>query len=92
MVPMHLTTFTASSGARVLNGSTFAFGCFLVARCPSNWTVPSPSPESQRAVGSMMANITEWVSRGVIDVPRDDVAAVMLVAVPKQKIELSDEP
>ncbi|MEU4390610.1 N,N-dimethylformamidase beta subunit family domain-containing protein [Kribbella sp. NPDC023855] len=92
MVPMHLTTFTASSGARVLNGSTFAFGCFLVARCPSNWTVPAPSPESQRAVGSMMANITEWVSRGVIDVPRDDVTALMQAAVPKQRIELSDEP
>ncbi|WP_433013857.1 N,N-dimethylformamidase beta subunit family domain-containing protein [Kribbella sp. CA-294648] len=90
--PMHLTTFTASSGARVLNGSTFAYGCFLVARCPSNWTVPSPSAASQRAVGSMMANITEWVSRGVIDVPRDDVTALMQAAVPKQRIEQSDEP
>lgn len=90
--PMHLTTFTASSGARVLNGSTFAFGCFLVARCPSNWTVPTPTQASQRAVGSMMANITEWVSRGVIDVPRDDVTALMRAAVPKQKIEVSDQP
>jgi hypothetical protein len=90
--PMHLTTYTAPSGARVLNGSTFAFGCFLVARCPSNWTVPLPSQGSQRVVGSMVANITEWVSRGAIDVPRDDLAAVLRAAVPKQRIELSDQP
>ena len=69
-VPMHTTTYTAPSGARVLNGSTFAYGCFLVRRCPSNWAVPAPDVPSQQAVGTIVANITEWVSNGTIAVPQ----------------------
>ncbi|TCM50300.1 N,N-dimethylformamidase beta subunit family domain-containing protein [Kribbella sp. VKM Ac-2568] len=90
--PMHTTTFTAASGARVLNGSTFAYGCFLVARCPSTWTVPSPSAQSQQAVGRMVANITEWVSRGAIQVPGDNAVAAVRVAVPKHHLETSNQP
>jgi len=90
--PMHLTTYTAPSGARVLNGSTFAFGCFLVARCPSNWTVPTPSPAAQLAVGKIVANISEWVSRGAIVVPADTTIAQVRAAVPKHKLEVSTQP
>ncbi len=90
--PMHLTTYTAPSGARVLNGSTFAFGCFLVARCPSNWTVPTPSTAAQLAVGKIVANITEWVSRGAIVVPADTTIAQVRAAVPKHKLEVSTQP
>ncbi|WP_344220650.1 N,N-dimethylformamidase beta subunit family domain-containing protein [Kribbella sancticallisti] len=90
--PMHTTTFTLPSGARVLNGSTFAFACFLVARCPSNWTVPTPSAQSQRAVGTMVANITEWVSRGQIQVPSDTTATAVRATVPKLTLETNTQP
>ncbi|MGW1345027.1 N,N-dimethylformamidase beta subunit family domain-containing protein [Kribbella sp. NPDC002412] len=86
-VPMHTTAYVAPSGARVLNGSTFAFGCFLVGRCPSNWTVPAPSAESQQAVGTMVANITEWVSNGTIQVPADTTVARARVAPPKYRLQ-----
>ncbi|MEV6411892.1 N,N-dimethylformamidase beta subunit family domain-containing protein [Kribbella sp. NPDC051718] len=88
--PMHVTTYTAPSGARVLNGSTFAYGCFLVARCPSNWSVPTPSPQSQQAVGAMVANIAEWVSRGELVVPID--TSLMRAAVPKQALATASQP
>ncbi|TDD28515.1 hypothetical protein E1218_06765 [Kribbella turkmenica] len=91
-VPMHATTFTAPSGARVFNGSTFAYGCFLVRRCPSNWTVPAPDAASQQAVGTMVANIAEWVSQGTINVPADTTAAQVRVAVPKQPLQTSTQP
>jgi hypothetical protein len=91
-VPMHTTTYTAPSGARVLNGSTFAYGCFLVRRCPSNWTVPTPSDASQRTVATMVANLTEWVSRGTIAVPADTVAADMQVAVPQYQLHTNTQP
>ena len=83
--PMHATTFTAPSGARVLNGSSFAYGCFLVRRCPSNWNVPTPSATSQQAVATMLANLTEWTSNGTIQVP-SDTAAALRVAVPKHPL------
>ncbi|HET6987908.1 MAG TPA: N,N-dimethylformamidase beta subunit family domain-containing protein [Kribbella sp.] len=90
--PMHTTAYTAPSGARVLNGSTFAYGCFLVRRCPSNWTVPAPGEDSQQAVAAIVGNITEWVSRGTIDVPADTTAATVRVAVPKYKLETTTQP
>ncbi|GAA1602754.1 hypothetical protein GCM10009789_65930 [Kribbella sancticallisti] len=90
--PMQTTTFTMPSGARILNGSTFAYGCFLVGRCPSNWTVPAPPASSQQAAGTIVANITEWVSRGQIQVPSDTTAARMRVSVPKQKLETFNQP
>jgi hypothetical protein len=90
--PMHITTYTAPSGARVLNGSTFAYGCFLVRRCPSNWAVPAPDATSQQAVTAMVGNITEWVSRGAIDVPADTTAARVRVTVPKYQLQTSTQP
>jgi hypothetical protein len=89
---MHLTTFTAASGARVLNASTFAFGCFLVARCPLNWTVPTPSTESQQAVGTIVANVAEWVSRGQIAVPNNTLTARQRAVVPKQALASGNQP
>jgi hypothetical protein len=91
-VPMEATTYTAASGARVLNGSSFAYGCFLVGRCPTNWTVPTPSDASRRTVGIMLANITEWVSRGTISVPSETTTAKMAVTVPKNSVEMSNQP
>ncbi|MEU4194920.1 N,N-dimethylformamidase beta subunit family domain-containing protein [Kribbella sp. NPDC026611] len=91
-VPMHTTAYTAPSGGRVLNGSTFAYGCFLVRRCPSNWTVPAPDATSQQAVGTMVANLTEWVSRGTIAVPADTSIASVRVAVPKYALPTNPLP
>ncbi|WP_165550260.1 hypothetical protein, partial [Kribbella speibonae] len=82
----------APSGARVLNGSTFAYGCFLVGRCPSNWTVPSPDAASQKTVATMVANIAEWVSRGTIAVPAETTAAKIRVAVPKHPLQANSQP
>jgi hypothetical protein len=90
--PMRVTALTAPSGARVFNGSTFAYGCFLVSRCPSNWTVPAPSAASQQVVGRMLANITNWVSQGQIAVPAATDTAPLRVAVPKQSIRIEDQP
>ncbi|MGW5188123.1 N,N-dimethylformamidase beta subunit family domain-containing protein [Kribbella sp. NPDC004138] len=90
--PMHITTYTAPSGARVLNGSTFAYGCFLVGRCPSNWTVPSPDAASQKAVATIVGNIAQWVSQGTITVPADTTAAKLRVAVPKHPLQTNTQP
>ncbi|MFG1911393.1 N,N-dimethylformamidase beta subunit family domain-containing protein [Kribbella sp. NPDC048928] len=89
--PMQATAYTAPSGARVMNGSTFAYSCFLVRRCPSNWTVPEPDAASQQAAATIVGNITEWVSRGAIDVPADTTAAKVRVAVPKYKLATSQQ-
>jgi hypothetical protein len=91
-VPMHATAYTAPSGARVVNGSTFAYGCFLVRRCPSNWTVPAPDATSQKAVATIVGNITQWVSQGTINVPADTTAASMRVAVPKHTLQTNSQP
>ncbi|HEY3556253.1 MAG TPA: N,N-dimethylformamidase beta subunit family domain-containing protein [Kribbella sp.] len=88
--PMQATAYTAPSGARVLNGSTFAYGCFLVQRCPSNWNVEVAAP-AQQAAATIVGNITEWVSRGAIDVPSDTTAAKVRVAVPKYKLQTSTQ-
>ncbi|TDO62742.1 hypothetical protein EV651_106364 [Kribbella sp. VKM Ac-2571] len=87
--PVHATAFTAPSGARVFNGSSFAYGCFLVRRCPANWNVPTPAVASQQAVAIMLANVTEWVSRGTIQPPVD--AAVLRVGIPKEAIATENE-
>jgi hypothetical protein len=91
-VPMHATAYTAPSGARVVNGSTFAYGCFLVRRCPSNWNVSTPDQPSQQAVGTIVANITQWVSNGAIPVPADTTVARVRVAVPKHTLQTSNQP
>jgi hypothetical protein len=88
--PMHATAFVAPSGARVFNGSTFAYGCFLVRRCPSNWNIPTPSAASQQAVTVMVNNVTDWVGRGTIK-PPVDTAAALRVAVPQQQLPVENE-
>jgi hypothetical protein len=88
--PMHATAFTAASGARVFNGSSFAYSCFLIRRCPSTWVVPAPSVASRRTVTTMVANITEWVSRGAIQVPGNSPATVLRVAVPQQGLAVEE--
>jgi hypothetical protein len=75
-----------------MNGSTFAYGCFLVRRCPSNWTVPAPDAPSQKAVATIVGNVAEWVSQGTIDVPADTTAATMRVAVPKHPLQTNTQP
>jgi hypothetical protein len=90
--PMQVTAYTAPSGARVMNGSTFAYGCFLVRSCPSNWTVSAPDAASQKAVATIVGNIAEWVSQGAIDVPADTTAATMRVAVPKHALQTHTQP
>ncbi|WP_344236325.1 N,N-dimethylformamidase beta subunit family domain-containing protein [Kribbella hippodromi] len=90
--PMQATTYTAPSGARVMNGSTFAYGCFLVQRCPSNWNNSTPNADAQKAVATIVANITQWVSRGAITVPSDTSAAAIRVAVPKHPLQTNTQP
>lgn len=86
--PMHSTAFVAPSGARVFNGSTFAYGCFLVRRCPSNLGIPAQSVESRRVVTTMVTNITNWVGRGTIGVTGG--APELRVAVPNHPLATDD--
>ncbi|MFG1621894.1 hypothetical protein [Kribbella sp. NPDC049227] len=71
-------------------GPTFAYGCFLVRRCPSNWNVPTPPATSQQLVTVMVNNITDWVGRGTIT-PPDDTAAAARVAIPQQQLPVENE-
>lgn len=64
-----MTTYTAASGARVFNGSTFGYGCFLGGVCPTSWKVVDPPTASRAAVATMMRNLATWVGRGTIDMP-----------------------
>ncbi|MGW1344553.1 N,N-dimethylformamidase beta subunit family domain-containing protein [Kribbella sp. NPDC002412] len=89
--PMHATAFTAPSGARVFNGSTFVYGCFLVRRCPANWGIPAQSAASQQVVATMLTNITNWAGRGTIRIPPDPVAPVLRAAVPKHELTVVGE-
>ncbi|NUR98497.1 MAG: hypothetical protein HOV67_24985 [Kribbellaceae bacterium] len=88
---MHATAFVAPSGARVFNGSTFTYGCFLLRHCPSIYAIPAPSVASRRAVTTMVSNVTNWVGRGTIRTPTGTAAAAELrVAVPDQKVAADD--
>lgn len=64
-----MTTSTAPSGARVFNGSTFAYGCFLGGVCPTSWKVVDPPASSRSTVATMMRNLMTWVGRGEIEMP-----------------------
>lgn len=87
---MHATAYVAPSGARVFNGSTFAYGCFLVRRCPSNLGMPAQSVASRRVVTTMVANVTNWVGRGTIAVRSDVSAPELRVAVPNHQLATDD--
>ena len=60
----------AASGARVFGGSTFAYSCFLIASCPTNWRTGNPqvplvvSSGDAAAVGQTVARILSWASTG----------------------------
>jgi hypothetical protein len=60
----------AASGARVFGGSTFAYSCFLIASCPTNWRTGNPqvplvvSTGDAAAVGQMVTRVLSWASTG----------------------------
>ena len=81
----------APSGARVFNGSTFTYGCFLVRRCPSNLGMPAQSVASRRVVTTMVTNVTSWVSRGTITVPGGAAAPELRIAVPNHELAIAEK-
>ncbi|MET9275264.1 N,N-dimethylformamidase beta subunit family domain-containing protein [Kribbella sp. NPDC003557] len=89
--PMHATAFVAPSGARVFNGSTFTYSCFLVRRCPSNLGMPAQSVASRRVVTTMVTNVTNWVGRGTLIVPSGAAAPELRVAVPNHDLALDEK-
>ena len=67
---MEIVSRTDASGARVFGGSSFAYSCFLIASCPTNWFVGTPqqplvvSESDSLAVGQMVARVLSWASTG----------------------------
>jgi hypothetical protein len=67
---MEIVSRTDASGARVFGGSSFAYSCFLIASCPTNWFVGTPqqplvvSESDSLAVGQMVARVLLWASTG----------------------------
>jgi hypothetical protein len=67
---MDMVARTDTSGARVFGGSTFAYSCFLVASCPTNWLVGNPqqplvvSDSDALAVGRMVSRVLSWAATG----------------------------
>ncbi|MFJ6028541.1 N,N-dimethylformamidase beta subunit family domain-containing protein [Pseudarthrobacter sp. NPDC092424] len=54
-----------ASGARVINGSTFTYGCFVVQQCPSQWLNSTDRPlvvtdAQAAAVSKALGNIAAW--------------------------------
>ncbi|HEV7146782.1 MAG TPA: N,N-dimethylformamidase beta subunit family domain-containing protein [Pedococcus sp.] len=62
VLPMDATTYTAASGARVFNGSSFVYGCFVVQQCPSNWGDGGATPTAAEAaaVSRAIGNVARW--------------------------------
>jgi hypothetical protein len=73
---MDIVARTDASGARVFGGSTFAYSCFLIASCPTNWNVGSPqqplvvSNDDSVAVGKVVANVLSWANTGDVQALR----------------------
>jgi hypothetical protein len=84
--PVTITAFTAPSGARVFNASVFSFSCYLVGRCPSTWTVPSPTKVSQQSVSMMMSNVLDWVS------PADPITLSTPKTAPEARVKAPSMP
>lgn len=57
-----VTRYTAPSGAKVFNGSTFAYGCFVGGVCPVNWQVSTVPDASRNAAGRIVANVLNWAT------------------------------
>ena len=70
---MEVVARTDASGARVFGGSTFAYSCFLIASCPTNWFVGDPqqplvvSDSDAVVVGRMVSRVLSWASNGGIN-------------------------
>ena len=67
---MDIVAHTDPSGARVFGGSTFAYSCFLIASCPTNWRVGTPqqplvvSQSDAIAVSQVVTNVLSWAQGG----------------------------
>lgn len=61
---MDATAYTAASGARVFNGSSFAYGCFVVQQCPTNWGDggANPTAAEAQAISLVIGNVARWQS------------------------------
>ena len=94
---MDIVAHTAPSGARVFGGSTFAYSCFLVASCPTNWLVGSQqqplvvSDSDAAAVGQMVFRVLAWASTGNTGALRLALPEAEPIAptggLPRQKVE-----
>lgn len=69
---MDIVARTDRSGARVFGGSTFAYGCFAVGNCPTNWRVGGfkgkplvVTAKQAQVVGQMVLNVLSWANTGV---------------------------
>jgi hypothetical protein len=93
-LPMNPTAYTAASGARVFNGSSFVYGCFVVQQCPSNWGDGGAKPTAAEAaeVSLAIGNVARWqgvpftqpaapTGMRVMSVPRVVNAAPMAIPV-----------
>lgn len=65
---MDIVAYTAPSGARVFGGSTFAYSCFLIAKCPSSWQSQGAplvvSQNSSLVVQQAVTNVLNWSKYG----------------------------
>ena len=48
---------------------------------------PVPDVASRQAVGTIVANIAEWTSKGAVSVPAETTAARIRVAVPPHPLQ-----
>jgi hypothetical protein len=63
-----ITAYTAPSGARVFDGSSLAWSCYLIAYCPwykTGTATLSIAPELANAEGQVVTNIVAWAATGV---------------------------
>ena len=65
MQRVDVVSHVRASGARVINGSTFTYGCFVVKQCPVQWRNSTDGPlvitDAEAAVVSKaLGNIAAW--------------------------------
>ena len=59
---VQVTAFASPSGARVFNGSTFAYGCFVGGVCSPTWQVSAVPDASRRVASQIVRNVLSWAS------------------------------
>ena len=59
---VQVTTYSSPSGARVFNGSTFAYGCFVGGVCSPTWQVSAVPDASRRVASQVVRNVLSWAS------------------------------